>query len=154
MDNYTAYSGEAFYEMYAEHMVTPIYIRRHSPNQLQMLSLSVFEVTKRHITRVNKLEQVNIQTNHVHKILQAFYASAAPANIIASFRNGEVSLFMDVQTRAILCKITPETARCLIHPVASLEQGWKSRREGKKGERDANLDRFVERVIIDPGGAQ
>jgi hypothetical protein len=40
---------------------------------------------------------------------------------------------MDVQTRAILCKITPEIARCLTHPVASLEQNWKSTREGKKG---------------------
>jgi hypothetical protein len=85
MDNCRAHSGEAFDEICAEHMVTPIYIPPHLSNQLQMLDLSVFGVIKRHIARVNKLERVNIQTNHIHEILQEFYASATPANIVASF---------------------------------------------------------------------
>jgi hypothetical protein len=104
MDNCTAPSGEGD-EMCAEHMVTPIFIALHSSNQLQMLDLSIFGVVERRIARVNKLEQVNIQTNHIHEILQGFYAAAAPANIVASFRNGGVSLVMDNQTKAILRKI-------------------------------------------------
>jgi hypothetical protein len=155
MDNCTAHSGEAFDEMCAEHMIKPIFIPPHSSNQLQMLDLSIFGVTKRHIARVNKLERVNIQTNHIHEILQGFYASATPANIVASFRNGGVSLFMDVETRAILCKITPDTARCLIHPIASLEQAVEVDEAEEGGmERDPNQNRFLERVMIGMGATQ
>jgi hypothetical protein len=64
-------------------------------------------------------------------------------------RNGGVSLFMDAQTGAILCKIIPETARCLIHPIASLEQRLEVNDEGEeRRERDPNQHRFVERVGI------
>jgi hypothetical protein len=142
MENCTAHSGEAFDEMCAEHIVTPIYIPRHSSNQLQMLSLSIFAVTKQHIAGFNKLEQVNTETNHVNEILQGFYASATPANIVASFRNVTLSLLMDVQTRAILCKITPERARCLIHQVTSLEP----RLEINEGEEERRKET---RIIID-----
>jgi Asp-tRNA(Asn)/Glu-tRNA(Gln) amidotransferase C subunit len=67
-----------------------------------MLDLLILQVTKRHIARVNKLKQVNIQTNHIREILQEFCTIATPANIVSSFRNSGVSLFMDDQTRAIM----------------------------------------------------
>jgi hypothetical protein len=57
MDNYTAHAGDAFLEMCRDANVRLILLPPHSSNQLQMLDLCVFGVTKRLIARLNKLDK-------------------------------------------------------------------------------------------------
>jgi hypothetical protein len=144
MDNCTSHSGDDFEEMCTENGIIPILIPPHSSNQLQMLDLSIFGVTKRYIARANRLEKVNIQTNHIHTVLQGFYSAATPANIVASFLNWGISLTMDPETRAILCTINPQAARCLLHAIGVEEHEQEVVEEPQ--ERDPNLERFVERA--------
>jgi hypothetical protein len=144
MDNCTAHEGEEFRQMCQESNIIAIFLPPHSSNQLQMLDLSIFGVTKRMIARVNKLEKVNVQTTHIHQILQGFYSAATPANIVASFRNAGVSLAIKAETRETICAITPQTARCLIHPMDLTEHRMET--EEVAAERDPNQDEYIERV--------
>jgi hypothetical protein len=65
------------------------------------------------IARINKLEQVNVQTNHIVWVLDGFMVAAVPHNIVVSFRNTGVSLLLD-DDRVIRCMVSPETTRCLL----------------------------------------
>jgi hypothetical protein len=60
-----------------------LYIPPHSSNQIQPLDLCVFGVIKRLITRLNKMDQRNIQSVHVGKLVPAFHSSCNPVNDIA-----------------------------------------------------------------------
>jgi hypothetical protein len=72
------------------------------------------------------------------------------------FRNGSVPFFMDYRTRAIVCKITPETARSPIHVVVSMEQGSQVKEEGgeEREEKYPNQRQFVAWVINAMGAAK
>jgi hypothetical protein len=64
-DNCTAHSRPAIEAMYAAHTILPLPLPMHSSNQLQALDLSIFGVTKRHILRMNKMENLNVQSKHI-----------------------------------------------------------------------------------------
>jgi hypothetical protein len=125
MDNCPAHRGEKFDQLCALHRIIPVWLPPHSSNQLQMLDLCIFGVTKRLIFKANKLEKVNLQSDHIIRILDGFMAAAVPRNVVASFRNAGISVMLD-DDRVLRCKITPETARCLLgtpfaDPLAGLE---------------------------------
>jgi hypothetical protein len=80
----------------------------HTSNQLQMLDLCLLG-----ITRINKLEKVTIQTDHIARALDGFMAAAIPHNIVARFRNANISLPLD-SDRVIRCVVTPEAVRSLL----------------------------------------
>jgi hypothetical protein len=113
-----------------------------------MLDLCTFGLTKRHIEKVNKLETANVQTSHIHPILQGFYSTATPAKIVTSFRNGGVSLAMEDGTGTLSCKVTPETARCLLHPLTPTEhqRGMHVEVGEEEHERDPNQDEYVKGI--------
>jgi hypothetical protein len=113
MDSCTAHAGDDFHALCVESGVELVLIPPHSSNQLQMLDLCVFGVTKRLIARTNKLEKCNVQTAHIVSILNGFNAAACPYTIGASFKNAGISLIMD-DARTLRCQIRPHTARCLI----------------------------------------
>jgi hypothetical protein len=54
-----------------------------------------FWITTKLITRINKLEKVNIPTDHIVRVLDGFIAAAVPHNIVATFRNAWISLLLD-----------------------------------------------------------
>jgi hypothetical protein len=116
MDNCTTHAGEQYEALAAANKIEPIWLPAHSSNQLQMLDLSIFGITKRKIARVNRLEQVNVQTEHIVQVVNSFMSAACPHNVIESFRNAGFSLKRDANNR-ILCHVTPESARCLFEPI-------------------------------------
>jgi hypothetical protein len=117
LDNCTAHQTPQFAEICESNQILPIFLPPHSSNQLQVLDLSVFGVTKRIITRINCLEAVNVQSKHISDVVNAFFAAAIPINIVKSFRRAGISLIVDPDEH-VICQITPETARCLIEPEA------------------------------------
>jgi hypothetical protein len=104
-----------------------------------MLDLSVFGITKRLIQRINKLEAVNVQTDHIIRVVNGFMSAAVPKNIVASFRNAGISVKRD-ESNQIWCHVTPETARCLFEPEPALAQEAEA-------EEDPNIEVFQERCV-------
>jgi hypothetical protein len=120
MDNCPTHHGHIFAELCQNHGIVPIWLPPHASNQLQMLDLCIFGLTKRAIMRANRLEKVNIQTDHIVRVLESFMSAAVPHNIIKSFANGGISLILDGD-RVIRCQITPHTTRCLLGSPFDLE---------------------------------
>jgi hypothetical protein len=114
-------------------------------NQLEVLDLSVFGVTKRIITRINCLEAVNVQSKHISDVVNAFFTACTPINIVKSFRRAGISLLVD-QDERILCQITPETARCLIEPEALCQLLAVPDEEDEKCDPDFEV--FIEKCGI------
>jgi hypothetical protein len=86
----------------------------HASNQLQMLDLCVFGVTKKLIPRVNKLDnKFNVPPGRMISILTGFHRAVYPSMTTMYFQNAGISL-MDAD-RVICCKITLGTVRCVIN---------------------------------------
>jgi hypothetical protein len=91
-----------------------------------MLNMCISAVTHELIVRLNKLEKINLQTDHVVRILDGYMTAAIPHNIVESFKNAGISLIFD-DDGIIRCQVTPETGgRCLIgapfpYPLAGIE---------------------------------
>jgi hypothetical protein len=94
-DNCSEHRGPEFEHLCREHCFVVMWLPPHSSNQLQMLDLCLFCATKKLIARMNKLERVNVQTDHIVRVLEGFMAAAVPHNIVASFRNAGVSLVLE-----------------------------------------------------------
>jgi hypothetical protein len=113
MDNCTAHKGPNFEELKVSENIEILWLPPHSSNQLQMLDLVIFGVTKGHISRMNKLEKCNIQTRHIAEIVDSFMAAAVPSNIVKSFRNGGIIIRRDADNN-IWCDVDPNSARCIL----------------------------------------
>jgi hypothetical protein len=118
LDNCTSHAGEYFDWACSEYNFLPFFIPPHSSNQLQMLDLCLFGITKRLISRLNKAEKINIQSDHIIKIMNSFLSAAVPKTITASFRNAGLELIMDPD-RVIRMRVAPEKARCIIDKAVS-----------------------------------
>jgi hypothetical protein len=70
----------------------PLFLPPHNSNQPQPLDLSVFGLTKRLLIRVNRMEKLNIQTQHVGQVVCAFMSALVPLNVAKSFRNAGIDL--------------------------------------------------------------
>jgi hypothetical protein len=147
LDNCTSHRGGEFDALCRDHLVVPIWLPPHSSNQLQMLDLCIFGITKKFIRRANKLEKANLQTRHIINILESFMAAAVPRNITGAFRRAGVSLVMDLD-RTMRCAITPETTRCvlgspLVHRLMELvHEEEESEAEGE----DPNLEEYMAKM--------
>jgi hypothetical protein len=81
-----------------------------------MLDLWIFGVTKKFLSRVNRLEKANIQTIYIILILDRFMAAAVPYDVVAGFRNAGVSLIMEDDS-IIRSNVASHAARCLLESV-------------------------------------
>jgi hypothetical protein len=97
-----------------KHEIIPIWLPAHSSNQLQPLDLCLFGILKRLISRLNKIESVNIQSDHIARVYCSFFSAATPMNIIKSFKNG--GLNQKLHLAKPVCHIEPGLARCLREP--------------------------------------
>jgi hypothetical protein len=109
MDNCTAHSGTPIEAMCQEGGIIPLFIPPHSSHLLQMLDLSLFGVTKRAISRLNKCRKRYVQMEHIADIVEGFLKSSSLGNVVASFKMGGISLVLD-DNKKLLIKVTPETA--------------------------------------------
>jgi hypothetical protein len=62
LDHCTAHETSQFAQLCEANRIQSIFLPPHSSNQLQVLDLSIFGLTKQVITRVNHMEGVNIQS--------------------------------------------------------------------------------------------
>jgi hypothetical protein len=122
IDNCSAHNGPRFHELCGVHRVVPCYFPPHSSNQLQPLDLSLFGVTKRLLSRVNKLDAVNIQTRHVASVVCAFLA-AVPWNVVKTFKISGICLVADDDV--LRCSVRPEMAERLNQPLPLALQDWR-----------------------------
>jgi hypothetical protein len=115
LDNCSAHIGVRFSELCQENHVIPCYFPPHSSHQLQPLDLCLFGITKRFLTRANKLDAANIQTKHISSVVCAFLAAAVPLNIVKTFELSGISLVSDEGT--LLCTVRPELAKRVLVPL-------------------------------------
>jgi hypothetical protein len=85
-----------------------VFLPPHSSNQLQVLEVSLFGLLKRRIENINSKVDTNFQSKHIAQIYSAFQSSYISQNIIASFRNADMELFIKgdncfVTINVILC---------------------------------------------------
>jgi hypothetical protein len=128
MDNCTSHTGEDIDAICQAHRINIIWLPPHSSNQLQMLDLSVFGITKRFIARANRMDPVYIQIEHIAKVVNSFMQAAIPINIVQSFKIAGISLIND--DGIIRCAVTPHTAKCefldgiaiLLDPILNEEE--------------------------------
>jgi hypothetical protein len=114
------------------------------------LDLSTFRVTKSLLSRVNHIEAVNIQSIHVAQVVNTFMSAACPINAVAAFRNAGINLA--ITDDKLVCRITPESARCLVRPVnTEMESpGGETESDGEQME----LQVFLEAVVTGSDGRQ
>jgi hypothetical protein len=143
LDNCTAHSGAVSEELCALHDIHRLFLPPHSSNQLQMLDLCIFGVTKRIISRINRLEALNVQSAHIGQVVCSFLSAASPMNVAASFRNGGISLIQDHRGMPI-CRVTPETTRCLLDPDSLLVLPGIP--EDETGDEDDDLEIWIDGI--------
>jgi hypothetical protein len=110
LDNCSPHRDQEAIEMCRQKKIKFLFLPPHSSHQLQCLDVSLFGLTKRHVSSYNRQSNLNVQTSHIIKVVSSFVRAATPSNITASFRNAGISLYCDDQLR-IHCHVTPLTVR-------------------------------------------
>jgi hypothetical protein len=82
--------------------------------------------------RVNHVEALDIQTHHVAHMVCAFLWTAAPLNVIASFRKARINVAVD--ENLFCCIVIPCLARCLLNPAGLRPVLILGETEGEAGE--------------------
>jgi hypothetical protein len=95
MDHCPDHPGEQFAEMCQTHDIIQVFLPPHSSHLLQILDLSLFEITKRMISRLNKRQKKYVQMEHIADIVEAFLKSSSLRNIVKSFELAGISLVRD-----------------------------------------------------------
>jgi hypothetical protein len=106
LDNCSAHCGGTFTALCVQHRVVAIYLPPHSSHILQTLDLSIFGITKRLLSRANKMEKLNVQPSRIAGVVNSFMSAAVPHNIIQTFLRAGISLIVD--QGLILCCIDAE----------------------------------------------
>jgi hypothetical protein len=115
LDGCSVHDGDFFLDLCMEHNVVRHPIPAHSSNQVQPLDLCVFEVTKRLMTRLNRMGEANVQSVHVARLFSAFPSAWNPVSVIASFRNAGIAVHLD--DGIPMSHVDIEECRCLLGQV-------------------------------------
>jgi hypothetical protein len=81
------------------------------------LDLSIFGITKRLVARVNRMESMNVQTDHIAKVVCSFMAAATPVNIVKTFRRAGICLVLDDDI--VRCRVCRDRAHYLLDPITA-----------------------------------
>jgi hypothetical protein len=147
-DNCIAHSSDVIDELLLDHRIIPLPLPPHSSSQLQPLDLSLFGITKRLISRANKLESHNVQTEHVCKVLSSFYSASTPLNIIKSFKSAGIGVYFE--NGFLMTRIDRNTARCII--ASSIDRNDEAEQLEKISEEetidnDENVPIYIQEFI-------
>lgn len=69
------------------------------------------------------MASLNIQSEHINRLLCAFLRAATPGNIVKSLENAGICVVPEVLesgSRRLLCQVRPEKARCLLFPIEEI----------------------------------
>jgi hypothetical protein len=86
VDNCPAHRGSEFDHPCAVHGIVSLWLPPDSSDQLQMLDLCIFALTTPQFSRLNKVDKVNVKSDHIVRILDGFVAAAVLYNIVMNFR--------------------------------------------------------------------
>jgi hypothetical protein len=89
------------------HRVMTCPLSPDSSTQIQALDLLMFGVMKRLISRINKMETVNVQSNHVTHVVSAFMSADSPLNVIGTFLTSGIAPRRG-EYEKLSCRISPE----------------------------------------------
>jgi hypothetical protein len=112
LDNCSSHAGPGVDALCEANNVTLMFLPPHSSHFLQCLDVSLFGIVKNNIRKINKTEDVNVQTSHIIQVLNGFMSAATPTNIIKSYRNSGLSLRRDGMKT--FCDVTPDTVRLYV----------------------------------------
>jgi hypothetical protein len=98
-----------FMALYREQSIIPVFIPLHSSHMLQVLDVSIFGVTKRTIAGLNRFRKSYVQMETVSDVMETFFKSASPRNIVMSFQMAGASVVRDHHSN-VFVRITPDTA--------------------------------------------
>jgi hypothetical protein len=142
IDNCTAHTGAEVDEWCEGHGIRVCPLPPHSSNQVQPLDLSTFGVTKRLIARVNRMENVNVQSAHIAQVVSAFMSASSPLNVVGTFLSAGIALSLGAGGR-FFCRVARERARCLLAPFDPVSEPRPT--EAETGGHEAEL--YVEHCI-------
>jgi hypothetical protein len=77
-----------------------------------MIDFCILAVPRRPIFRVNKLEKVDLQSDHIMRTLDGFLAAAVLHSSVERLKNAGILLVMD-EDCVLRCPVKPETTQCL-----------------------------------------
>jgi hypothetical protein len=63
------------------------------------------------------MESMNVQSDHIAKVVCAFMAAATPGNIVKTFRRAGICVVLDDDV--LRCRVCPDRAQCLIAPISA-----------------------------------
>jgi transposase len=98
LDNCTCHNSDYIDDICFENNIELVFLPPHSSNQLQVLDVSLFGLLKRRIENINSKVDINIQSKHIAQIYSALQSSFTSQNIIASFRNAGMELYLENST--------------------------------------------------------
>jgi hypothetical protein len=145
LDNCTAHIGREVDDACDAKGVIMCPFPPHSSNQVQPLDVSTFGITKRHIARVNRMENVNVQSRHIAQVVCSFMSAASPINIVGTFRHAGIALTI-APDRTLFCRVCTEAARCLLVPIEPAQELVPTDDEVEELEAELYLENCVESI--------
>jgi hypothetical protein len=142
LDGCTAHSSANVGRLCAANNVVLFPLPPQSSNQLQVLDLSLFGVTKRAIARINRMEAANVRSRHIPQVVCGFMSAGVPINIVASCRNAGIGLVVD--EGVLRCRARPDRARCLLQ---SLEPCLNVDIPDEDSEADIEANLYIEECV-------
>jgi ADP-ribosylglycohydrolase len=111
--------------------------------------MSTFGIMKRLVAGANRMDAIKIQSAHIVQAASAFMSVAAPLNIVATFRNTEIDLW--ITERKLVCRITPRSAEC---PMAPVHLAIAVDREAEPDDEDTEGQLDLEQIVADIAGLE
>jgi hypothetical protein len=153
LDGCSAHDGDFFLDLCIEHNVVPFPSPPHPSNQVQPLDLGVFGVAKHLMTRLNRMDEANVQSVHIARLFSAFHSACNAVNVIESFRNPGIALHLD--DGMLMCHVDLEECRCLLGQFDHISTGAQEDAADPPGEMnesdEANVPLWVQ--ILDEEAA-
>jgi uncharacterized membrane protein (DUF4010 family) len=91
------------------------------------------------------METNNVQSSHFTQVVSAFMSASSPVNVVATFRNAGIVLFLGPQ-HMLYYRVSPAQARCLIIGFIPIEETATTDAEVEEEETKIYLEHYTEVV--------
>jgi hypothetical protein len=89
------------------------------------------------LIRVNRMEKLNIQTQHLGQMVCAFMSAAVPVKVIKNVRNSGIDLLVDRDH--LFCIVIPELAGCFLNLACLQPVSIPEETEGETAEMEMEV---------------
>lgn len=122
MDGFGVHDCDKFRELLSEENIHALLFAPHSSDQTQFLDLLIFGVQKGEMQRISLRQDLNPQSRQVIKILDAWWRSTVPRNVIGSFRRGGLLVRWSTEKNRLIAFVDRSHARSVRHFVSITEE--------------------------------